>query len=176
MIRTATVAFIFALLFGYSCLFTQDAGESICLIPEGYEGPVFIIFGQKNGHPPKIEDGRRVYVIPDDGVLKTTAEVNFRIDNNKFYYVSPDGKRRRIEYLFPGGKAWVDKPYTEDKIDISKDEVYVFSDLMGGVTNTMGKEVRFRQFLVGKPKEKLQLHMESERKISLLTGALDDFE
>jgi len=158
------------------CVFSQEVGESICLLPKGFEGPVFIIFGQKDGLNPTVENGRHVYVIPSSGILKTKAEVNFRIKENEFYYLMPNGERIKIEYLYPGGNAWQDKAFTEDKVDLNKDEIYVFSDVMGSTTDKQGKEVRFRQFLVGKLKDKLKLHSESERKVSIAMDSIVHLE
>ena len=67
----------------YILSFTQCKGqqpeESIVLLPEGYTGPVAIIFSQKEGVEPKVENGKYVYEIPISGILRTTVEANMQI-------------------------------------------------------------------------------------------------
>ncbi len=155
-----------------SCAFSQIPQESICLVPEIFTGAIFIVYDQKDGVDPTLEGNRHVYKIPQDGILRTTVKVNFRIENNEFFFIDAKGERRKIEYLYPGGSAWSDKEYTFDKIDQTKGEVYVFSDLMGGVA-VNGKDVRFRQFLIGKAQDKEKLSLEADKKAAKATGAPD---
>lgn len=82
----------------FSCK-KENGEDSIRLIPEGYTGPVVIIFNQSDGTPVKYEDNKRVYEIPKSGILKTQFSKNTGFQINEFYYVSDKGKRTKIEYL-----------------------------------------------------------------------------
>ena len=167
------VLFVFAALaVTISWVISQVPRESICLIQKGFTGPVFIVFDQKNGSAPDLENGRHVYKIPVDGILKTTVKGNFDIQENEFFYIDSQGMRTKIEYLNPSGGAWKDEKYSFDNIDKTKDEIFVFNDEMGGV-EVNGKDVRFRQFLIGKPRDAEKLYLESNKKIAKTTGALD---
>jgi hypothetical protein len=58
-------------------LFKSEKGEDeIYLVPEGYQGAVFILFDQADGVKKKYEDGKRVYEIPENGILKTKFSIN----------------------------------------------------------------------------------------------------
>ena len=78
-------------------LYYQSKGEDeIHLIPEGYTGSVFIIFNQPDGQEKLYEDGKRVYKIPSDGILKTQFSPNEGLGYVDYYYVN--GERKKLEY------------------------------------------------------------------------------
>ncbi len=125
---------------------------NICLIPEGFSGPVFIIFGQADGVKPEVENGKRVYRIPKNGILKTKAEADYRLSQGEFYYIDSKGRRTKLEYLFPQGGPSVGGVRTLDDVSNSSDEIFCMVDEMG--TENRGRGViYFRQFLVGKVKD-----------------------
>lgn len=132
--------------------------ESICLIPEGFTGPVFIIFSQQDGVTPNVEDGRNVYKIPADGILQTKVPVNRTVNKNEFFYVDSNNVRKPIDYLF--GKAYPVEvgERSFDNIDIQTDEIFAMSDEMGTFEKE-GEYVHIRQFLIGKPKNSNELHL-----------------
>lgn len=77
-------------------LFGCDSGEQeIIVVPKEYKGYVLIIFNQKNGSPKKYEGKKRVYEIPQSGVLKTqfTGNMGWR-EFPEYYYekVAPENK------------------------------------------------------------------------------------
>ena len=76
----------------------QKAEDTVRLIPEGYIGSVLVIFNQENGEPKEYEEGKRIYRIPENGVLKTQFEPNYGMQNHQFFYV--DKKRSRTEIPF----------------------------------------------------------------------------
>ena len=62
------------MIFAVSC---NEVGEQeIYLIPQGFQGAVFVIFNQKGGTPAKYDDHKRIYEVPDDGVLRTQFHPN----------------------------------------------------------------------------------------------------
>ena len=69
------------------------------LIPENYRGQVFIMFNEKCGNEIKYEEDRRVYEIPNDGILMTKFEDEQGFINQEFYLVDKNGKRKKIEQL-----------------------------------------------------------------------------
>ena len=46
------------------------------LFPENLRGAVYIIYDQKNGEPKVYENNRRLYQIPDNGILFTQFKPN----------------------------------------------------------------------------------------------------
>jgi hypothetical protein len=57
------------------------------VLPKGYTGWVLIIFNQPNGQRTKYENGKRVYEIPEDGILRTQFAPNrdWHLPNKFFY-------------------------------------------------------------------------------------------
>jgi hypothetical protein len=79
----------------------SKAEPEVHLIPKGYKGPVIIIFDDKQGRPEKYENGKRVYEIPMDGVLKTQfkKQQGFIEPNDLKYYYYDNVERHEIRYL-----------------------------------------------------------------------------
>ena len=79
---------------------SKSAEPEIHLIPKGFIGHVTICFGEKNGVPPKYENGRRVYEIPPGGTLHTQFPTNSGIrppkDFHFFYYDAETGSREEL--------------------------------------------------------------------------------
>jgi hypothetical protein len=50
------------------------ADPATYILPRGTKGPAVVIFSQPTGAPAIFRDGRRLYVIPANGVLKTRFE------------------------------------------------------------------------------------------------------
>ena len=71
-----------------------NQGErEIVVVPSNYIGRVMIVFDQKNGMEPLYNDGKRVYNIPQNGILKTKFSPNPGwIGTPDFYYdkISPN--------------------------------------------------------------------------------------
>jgi len=77
----------------------KKADDTITLIPKGYTGPFVIILNQKNGEQKVYEDGKRLYKIPENGVLITKFEAEFGVQTNRYYYVDNSGIREEIKWL-----------------------------------------------------------------------------
>ncbi len=96
---TLIVVVVGMYLFSFaSSYFTRPEKETY-LIPEGYKGNVLVIFNQSDGEKPEYEDGRRIYRIPQTGVLFTQFKDEQGIINQEYYYISPNGQRRKLGVL-----------------------------------------------------------------------------
>jgi hypothetical protein len=84
-------------------LFTVRCGvfceTEVHLLPAGYRGDVFIVPGIANGDSPHREGRAIVFQIPADGILVTQDRPSRRWHFSRFYYLHPDGKRQRLEYV-----------------------------------------------------------------------------
>ena len=81
----------------------NKAEDSIYLIPEGYEGRVFIIYGSEKFGNVKYENGKRLYKIPPSGILKTSFEPNLgksKLFEFYSYDLDNDSNRNRLKYSF----------------------------------------------------------------------------
>src|ERR1700691_4158347 len=47
------------------------ADPATYILPQGNKGPFVVIFSQQTGEPGTFRNGRRLYVVPPNGVLKT---------------------------------------------------------------------------------------------------------
>ncbi len=82
-------------LFWYGTQSIIAEGE-IHLLPENHTGWVLIIFNDAARKPPLYEEERRVYQIPEDGVLRTQFPPNRPSTpdgTRKYYYVTDSGER-----------------------------------------------------------------------------------
>ena len=89
----------FILLICINSCAQQKAEDTIRLIPEGYMGSVLIIFNQADGQPKEYEDDKRIYRIPDNGILKTQFKPNYGVQNHQFFYVDKGGDRTEIPFV-----------------------------------------------------------------------------
>ena len=126
--------------------------NTLTLIPEGYTGTIRILFDQKDGNDKKYEGEKRVYEIPENGILKTKFSPQFGYHFPEYYYVSKDGKRTEIERISDLNKSTLDS--------IDKNKVYAYRFMFGGEVvkiDTLGNVTEKKEseiiFTVGKPAE-----------------------
>jgi hypothetical protein len=79
-----------------------SSSPSICLIPEGYTGDIYVVYDQPEGMEKQYEGNSRVYIIPPTGVLFTRFGSAYNQAGEQYYYVSPDGHRTKITQLSTG--------------------------------------------------------------------------
>ncbi len=90
IIGTVVLLYLWTLTYDYLTFQPE-----IYLIPQGYEGPILVIFDQADGQPPKYEGRARVYEIPADGVVRTQLQET-RGYHAEFFYVNEKGERTEI--------------------------------------------------------------------------------
>ena len=69
------------------------------MLPDGYTGWVTILFGQPDGKRVKYEEGKRVYRIPESGVLKLKTNLNDgwqSPEDKEYLYVADDSSRKKL--------------------------------------------------------------------------------
>ena len=69
------------------------------LLPDNFKGVVYIIYDKDFGDPKEYEGLRRVYKIPETGVLFTKFPQTQGIHNRKFYYFTKNGDRKELGIL-----------------------------------------------------------------------------
>ena len=120
--------------FFFSC---DQAEPEDYLIPKGYKGRVNIIFNQKRGVPPKYENGKRVYVIPRNGILLTQFKDQYGFINHHYYYVDNDNKRTPLKIF------WYNN-FVDSTSKANRNEVGIFSDATSGVYGN--NDVKYEEF------------------------------
>lgn len=79
----------------------DQAEDATILIPENYVGPVLVIYNQDDGAEKEYKDGKRVYRIPENGILETQFSANYGVQNNDYYYVSSNGNKKKLHFVRP---------------------------------------------------------------------------
>ena len=136
-----TLIWIFSLLqFMTAC--RQQPEPETYLIPTGFKGKVNIIFNQFNGAAVKYESGRRVYEIPNNGILLTQFEDEDGLINHQYYYIDSTGNRQTL------------KIDLEDNIS-NPSEVGIFRDGTLGVYGNSDnpKSLSYQEFYVTDTKD-----------------------
>lgn len=138
----------FAISFMFSC---DKKEEEIYVLPENYIGYVIVIYEQENGVEKKYEGDKRVYEIPQSGILKTQFKGNYGWSNfPEFYYESI-----KVENKIP---------YEYDFEKIPMNRVVCF----GGTTGTANKDfegnnvVKYRKQYIGNKEQILKAIKEAE--------------
>lgn len=83
---------------GFSILNAFARPETF-LLPDGFEGVAYVIYDEQIGEPKEFEGLRRVYIIPETGVLFTKFKQTQGIHNRIFYYVNKNGDRKQLGIL-----------------------------------------------------------------------------
>lgn len=88
-------------------LYLNRSEREVHLIPDGYVGPVVIVWDRKDGELSSYEKGMRLYRIPPSGVLFTQFQSNsgnvFPGDD-QYFYQKADGSRIEIPVRYDQGR------------------------------------------------------------------------
>ena len=123
------------------------AEPDVHYIPKDFRGSVFIIFNRKDGNPKEYDEkGRRVYRIPESGILKTQFAPNFGTYNShmkNFYLVTEDNRIVKKMRMFTEMHR-TDTVRFADIIDSVTVKAYSFAHSGRRVSDSLG--VRYLQF------------------------------
>ena len=153
--RSLKVFIAWLTLFLCSCR-TKSEPE-IFLIPNNYEGVVIVLFNQLNGEQEKYLDNRRLFDIPQNGILATRFKKTKHGELDQLFYYKDNNSNKKTEL----------KPYSVGIADERKN--YIMNGVYGEFTNKLDSSntskypVRYRMFTIGKIKDKdsLQKHSDS---------------
>ncbi|MGE3467244.1 MAG: hypothetical protein AB7J13_09950 [Pyrinomonadaceae bacterium] len=141
----------------------------ITILPENFTGVVIVVFGESASVAPNKEEGKILYRIPKSGTLLVSSPPLYEFIGDEYFYESPDGQRKKLRYIYPGGGAWKDKEVTFDNVGPDSEEIFCMADELGTI-QIKGKTVHYRSFLVGRAQDVDSLAnqvSEKLRKISL---------
>lgn len=147
------ILIILASLF-FSC---NSGDEEVIIVPKNYTGYIVIIYNQKNGESVKYENGKRVYQIPSNGILKTQFKGNYGLRDFTKYYFNNISDSNKIPSF----------------IDFNAIPTQLVVGLKGSNGNAnidfKGKEtVEFSLYYIG-TKEDILLSIEKAEKLDILT-------
>jgi hypothetical protein len=114
------------------------------IIPDGYQGDIYVVHSVENGEPEKRTFGQVTYRIPLDGILRTQVPLKRGLTMTTYYYEHRDGTLERIRGNWP---TTVHK--TPENLKNYKD-LGVFFPRTGSMLSSSAKcSVQFQQFYVG---------------------------
>jgi hypothetical protein len=126
--------------------------RDVHLIPQGYVGPVLIVFDDPRGE--RVDPARREYRVPPGGVLHVSADGESP-HREVFYTVSASGERTLLpteEDARPGLQVY----------GVHRGEVATFRASAGGAAQ---QRLRYQVYLVGDPREGTDWEEEVERRL-----------
>jgi hypothetical protein len=81
----------------YGSMYVWDRAQpETYLVPEGFEGPVFIVFDQSGADPLTIAGGRRIIEVPRSGIVVTSSPEAEGWKNPEVFRVTNAGKREPV--------------------------------------------------------------------------------
>jgi len=132
-----TTSIFIVLLMFFGC---NTSEQEIIIAPRDYKGYILVIFNQENGQPIKYEGKKRVYEIPQNGILKTQFSINSGLGEPPIFY---------YEKIAPESRLPSSMFYEFETLPI--DTVVGFEGATGSVRkNDYNEErVRFAEFYIG---------------------------
>lgn len=169
---TAIIVVIGMYIISFASSYLTRPEKELYLIPEGYVGKVVVIFNQADGEKPEYENDRRVYRIPETGVLFTQLKDEQGIINQEYYYVSQNGQRRKLGVLDTRdfNEEWTTEKNPHEP---PRDSLAVFNPgTMGTMGNSDDKDSKvFLELSIGTYNDMKNLHEFSNDYIDSLQNA-----
>jgi hypothetical protein len=130
------------IILGLAAIFFGSTKERF-LIPDGYKGDVFVVYGAQDGEPLKKLRGKITFRIPEDGILRIREPMLGGATRTEYYYLRQDGSLERIRNFWPTTIHETRENLTNDK------DIGVFFPRSGTFTDSTGCSIQFEQFYVG---------------------------
>ncbi|MES2780306.1 MAG: hypothetical protein V4651_10460 [Bacteroidota bacterium] len=169
---TLIVMVIGMYFFSFASSYLTRPEKETYLIPEGYVGTVLVIFNQPDGEKPQYIDGRRIYRIPQTGILFTQLKDEQGLINQEYFYISQNGQKRKLGVLDTRdfNEEWTTEKNPHEP---PRDSLAIFNP---GTMGTMGgsddkKSKVFLQLSVGTYNDMKNLHDFSNDYIDSLQNA-----
>jgi hypothetical protein len=100
---------IFGFILSLMLIGCNKGEEEIFVIPKNYTGYIVIIYNQKGGVKPKYENNKRVYEIPENGILKSQLAPNYGWTNYPEFYYEAITSESKIQFTAEPQKIPMDK-------------------------------------------------------------------
>jgi len=132
----------------YTFIQINKASEDIFIVQDNYKGTIAVIYGQKDGTEKELENGKRLYRIPKNGILKTQFNLKGETASfGEYYYETDQNERIRIE-SFP-----FDQPFP----DSTKN--YVHNWRLGSSADSDGNKFKYQQATIGSKTDTFEMNI-----------------
>ena len=119
------------------------------LIPQNFRGEIILYYGEPCGQELKKEDGRYIYLIPQNGLMIIRNPIEYGIINQEYYFIN--AKKQKISKLDVVDQSTFNEAYAleKNKQEPPRNRIAIF--LNGGsiVQGTGSKKYVFEEFYVG---------------------------
>jgi len=122
----------------YAFIQINKSSVDIFIIENNFRGTFAIIYGQKNGAEKEFKNDKRIYRIPNNGILKTQFELKGEVASFGDYYYEVDQKQRIKLESFPFDKQFPDST-----------KIYVHNWQLGNATDSDGNKFTYQQATIG---------------------------
>jgi hypothetical protein len=133
-------ALLIAATFILGLMACSKGEDSFRIVPKGYEGLVIIIFDSNKSDTQDYEDGKRLYKIPDSGILITGFSENYGSQSPFYFEEDSNGKRQGIPFF---------SNFNYDKVNQTNIRC-AFNEKIVGASKS---RPAYKSFLVGKGKD-----------------------
>jgi hypothetical protein len=121
-ILSITFVSILAILLIWEYFHIMSISENeVYIFPKDFKGVVLIAYNQKDGLDDINEDGKLIYRIPMNGILKLKRPLEASISKSWYYFEDAEGNRTEFYYCFP--------PCHE--MDTNPNKVFAFGESSG---------------------------------------------
>jgi hypothetical protein len=103
----------------------KEMSPETFLIPSNFRGQITVYYEEPCGEEVTISQGRRIYRIPSNGVLILKNKFETGLVNQKYFFVTNDGKQTEIDKLYREEFNEEDS-YQKNPKEPSRSEVGVF--------------------------------------------------
>lgn len=96
---TAVLVILGMSLLGFARFNSDNPEPETYLIPSDFKGEFRVVYNEKNGIEPKIENGRRIMKVPANGILIVKPEFRNGTVDQQFFIVDENGNRKQLNNI-----------------------------------------------------------------------------
>lgn len=142
IVNACSLAFSSLIILSLAAMFVGSTNEAF-LIPDGYKGDVYVLYGSRDGEALNKTRWRGTYRIPSDGILRIQEPEIPGWTSTKYYYERRDGSLKRIQNL------WLTTVHRTPENLADDEDIGVYFPRTGTFTDSTGCSVQYQQFYVG---------------------------
>jgi hypothetical protein len=127
---------------------SQKAEPETFLIPQEFSGKVHILFNEPCGREIEYENGRRLFKIPNNGILTTKFKDQYGIIDQEYYLINENGERSLLPKIDVGAfnEEW---STVKNPNEPSKNKLGVFHwGRIGSDKKNNSKDYLFQEFYI----------------------------